>query len=441
MMLQPRHDAAGRSFELCRKRFSWALSMSTSRTRPRGAAAASFGLCAFAFALLPAPIGPQDLAAYLGPKAEAAIRTPALASPFGTIHLATYSLPRPLGTTMPQPSLTLVRLDPSDIDFSGTKGSRAVAPTGGAIVFPEIDRRRKGDSLLPASPPPRETAHELPPEPITELSEDDGVWPELDGAEMASTLNPTMDTARLYFGVGSMDAPIGDLERAPADEVSTEPAAPTSANRDVDIKRSAAAPSAPGTTPQTEPSKGGETVAGKGVVTGERQRPRSPAERLGLSGKARARAEKCLANAVYFESRGEPVRGQIAVAQVVMNRVFSEFYPDNVCDVVYQNANRHLACQFTFACDGIRDVVTEPAAWRRAKRIANDMLDGKLWLSEIGWATHYHAYWVRPSWVREMRKLYKVGVHTFYRPRAWGSGADEPKWGDPATTAALAKTL
>ena len=66
----------------------------------------------------------------------------------------------------------------------------------------------------------------------------------------------------------------------------------------------------------------------------------------------------------------KPVRGQIAVAQVVMNRVFSPFYPNDVCGVVYQNANRHNACQFTFACDGIPDVVTEPDAWERAKRIA-----------------------------------------------------------------------
>jgi hypothetical protein len=80
-------------------------------------------------------------------------------------------------------------------------------------------------------------------------------------------------------------------------------------------------------------------------------RLRSPAERLGLEGKPRARAEKCLADAVYFEARGEPLRGQQAVAQVVMNRVFSGYYPNNVCGVVYQNAGRYLACQFTFACE------------------------------------------------------------------------------------------
>ncbi|MBO0712881.1 MAG: cell wall hydrolase, partial [Acetobacteraceae bacterium] len=133
-------------------------------------------------------------------------------------------------------------------------------------------------------------------------------------------------------------------------------------------------------------------------------------------------------------ARGEPVRGQIAVAQVVMNRVFSGYYPDNVCGVVYQNANRRFACQFTFACDGRRDRVDEPDAWRRAKEIARDTLDGKLWLPDVGKATHYHAYWVRPVWIREMHKLDRIGVHTFYRPRNWGDGADAPVWGDAATT-------
>jgi hypothetical protein len=80
--------------------------------------------------------------------------------------------------------------------------------------------------------------------------------------------------------------------------------------------------------------------------------PPSPAERLHLEGKERVKAERCLANAIYFEARSEPVRGQMAVAQVVLNRAFSGFYPNDICGVVYQNASRHLACQFTFACDG-----------------------------------------------------------------------------------------
>jgi spore germination cell wall hydrolase CwlJ-like protein len=189
------------------------------------------------------------------------------------------------------------------------------------------------------------------------------------------------------------------------------------------------------------PLKGGETVAPKGEVTGEDKRPMSPADRLGLDEKGRAKAEKCLAEAVYFEARGEQVMGQIAVAQVILNRAFSGKYPSTVCGVVYQNAHRHLACQFTFACDGIRDVIREPDMWVRAKKIAAEMLDGKLWLPEVGKATHYHATYVHPGWVSEMKKMHKLGVHIFYRPRKWGDGVEAPEWSDPETTQSVAKSL
>jgi len=160
--------------------------------------------------------------------------------------------------------------------------------------------------------------------------------------------------------------------------------------------------------------------------------PMSPAQLLNLTGADYDKAEKCLAQAIYFEARAEPVRGQQAVAQVVLNRVFSPHYPKDVCSVVYQNAHRHLACQFTFACDGIRDVVKEPDMWDRAKKIARETLDGQLWLPEVGKSTHYHATYVRPRWIREMRKMVKVGVHIFYRPHRWGDGADEAGWVKPA---------
>jgi spore germination cell wall hydrolase CwlJ-like protein len=176
-------------------------------------------------------------------------------------------------------------------------------------------------------------------------------------------------------------------------------------------------------------------VSGHAMATADAPRPKTPAERLHLSGKSRAKAEKCLANAVYFEARSEPVRGQIAVAQVVLNRAFSGFYPEDVCGVVYQNAHRRLACQFTFACDGIPDVVRQPHEYSVAKRIASDILDGKLWLPDVGKATHYHAYYVHPYWVRAMRKMRRIGAHTFYRPRMWGDGSDAPSWGTAAQTA------
>jgi spore germination cell wall hydrolase CwlJ-like protein len=202
-------------------------------------------------------------------------------------------------------------------------------------------------------------------------------------------------------------------------------------------------PSGPGRTPPVneDSTTGGETIASKGQVTGEGRGPMSPAERLRLDDKGRTKAEKCLAEGIYFEARGEPVRGQIAVAQVILNRAFSGFYPNTVCGVVYQNAHRHLRCQFTFACDGIPDRVREPDAMERAKKIATLALDGRLWLPEVGKATHYHAYWVRPGWVREMTRMHKLGVHTFYRPRKWGDGSDKPEWSDAETTAEATRRL
>lgn len=156
--------------------------------------------------------------------------------------------------------------------------------------------------------------------------------------------------------------------------------------------------------------------------------PLSPAQRLHLQGKARTRAELCLAKAIYFEARSQPFRGEVAVAQVVINRVFSPFFPDDVCSVVYQNASHYLACQFTFACDGRSKAIRERGAWGRARRIARLTLDGKLYVRAVGTATHYHAIYVHPYWTRDMHRLVREGIHTFYRPIAWGSGADEPIW-------------
>jgi len=164
----------------------------------------------------------------------------------------------------------------------------------------------------------------------------------------------------------------------------------------------------------------------------------SPAERLHLSGAVRAGQAACLAKAIYFESRGETLRGQIGVAQVILNRVFTRFYPDTICDVVYQNAHRRHACQFSFACDGKREQIKDQYAWSVANYVAALALDGRVWDREIGKATHYHAFWVNPSWVNEMHKLATHGVHTFYRPVRWGDGADEPTWSRMAHIARIA---
>jgi hypothetical protein len=167
--------------------------------------------------------------------------------------------------------------------------------------------------------------------------------------------------------------------------------------------------------------------------------PPSPAQRLHLQGKAYDKAERCLATAIYWESRSEPLRGQEAVAQVILNRVFSPFYPNDVCGVIYQNANRHLSCQFTFACDGKRKVINERGAWARANRIAKQTLNGKIYVEAVAKSTHYHATYVHPYWTREMRKMVRFGIHNFYRPYAWGNGADQPAWGKTALASAKKK--
>jgi hypothetical protein len=126
------------------------------------------------------------------------------------------------------------------------------------------------------------------------------------------------------------------------------------------------------------------------------------------------REMKCLAEAVYFEARSEPERGQAGVAQVVLNRARSGVYPSTVCGVVYQNRHRYLACQFTFACEGKSLRITEPGAWSTASRIARDVAEGRTYLPGVGNATHYHANYVRPWWARHMDRRERVGKHIFY---------------------------
>lgn len=125
----------------------------------------------------------------------------------------------------------------------------------------------------------------------------------------------------------------------------------------------------------------------------------------------------CLATAIYFEARGESYRGQVAVAQVVMNRVKMSLYPSTICGVVFQNQNKRNACQFSFACDGIPETVTEPKAWAQAEEIAQKVVDGKLYLPEVGKASHYHASYVYPDWAPRLKRVTKIGMHIFYKFR------------------------
>ena len=127
-----------------------------------------------------------------------------------------------------------------------------------------------------------------------------------------------------------------------------------------------------------------------------------------------AAEQRCLAAGIYFEARGETVKGQAAVAQVILNRVRNPTYPDTICGVVYQNDNWRNRCQFSFACDGIKDRVRSPKHWNMAEEIALATTAGKIWLTEVGSSTHYHATYVSPPWARKMRKVGKIGLHIFY---------------------------
>jgi len=464
--------------------------MSVMRNRPKGARFALFGLGLCVFALIPTEIGYQDIASLLARQPGVAERwQQRVFSAASTVQVATYSFGRPIGTSVPHTaSYVLASLDNQGIDITGSVTRNPIVlppPRYQASDFPKVDRTLKGDRLVTTRPetaapadaapaledpsasnasvagaktaaappaaertpldPELQEALNAPPLAQYDISMSLEARP-LDDLKLARDASPiplepapsrdgfSVKTASLFFGSSSLGGPAESIERwQPGEEPSI---VMPDVLPDPDMKVMASLP------PAADEPKAGESIAAKGEVNTDNQRARTPAERLGLfDEKSRAKSEKCLTEAIYFEARGEAVRGQIAVAQVVMNRTFSGFYPNTVCGVVYQNKHRHLACQFTFACDNVADVVREPDMWDRARKISKAMLDGQLWLPEVGKSTHYHAYWVHPSWVSEMKKMYKFGVHTFYRPRAWGDGSDAPSWGTPAKTAALSAEL
>ncbi|MFA5968089.1 MAG: cell wall hydrolase [Sphingomonas sp.] len=135
-----------------------------------------------------------------------------------------------------------------------------------------------------------------------------------------------------------------------------------------------------------------------------------------------ARAVDCLAAAVLYEA-GDDLRGQRAVAQVVLNRVRHPAFPKSVCGVVFQGAERSTGCQFTFTCDGaIVRHAWSVEAWTRARGVAIAALNGAVF-SPVGYSTHYHTDWVVPYWSASLDKVNSVGTHLFFRWSGW--------WGTP----------
>lgn len=118
----------------------------------------------------------------------------------------------------------------------------------------------------------------------------------------------------------------------------------------------------------------------------------------------------CLAQAIYFEARGETPEGQLAVGRVVLNRVASEAYPDTICDVVYQNAERANRCQFSFACDGKPEIASERAAWGDALDEAGRLVackaacpDRSLFADPLWRSTHFTQIMSAPAGHRDWR--------------------------------------
>jgi spore germination cell wall hydrolase CwlJ-like protein len=252
--------------------------------------------------------------------------------------------------------------------------------------FPEIDRRHKGDPMV-------------------------GLRPTIDGARR----NQGLARVRAEFLSFELETSVAStFSRDEGEAPTRRPAAPA------DRASQGATPATPRAIAlgSSTPSDAGQkpvrvlaSVLSTQLATFARKK-----DYLTLIPADRMDAEKlCLAQAVYFEARGEPETGQAAVAQVILNRMTSGLYPASVCEVVYQNEGRRNACQFSFACDGKPLVVRDNDAWARATRVADDVLGGKTWVADVGAATHYHANYVRPGWARSLQKMDAIGKHVFYR--------------------------
>ena len=123
----------------------------------------------------------------------------------------------------------------------------------------------------------------------------------------------------------------------------------------------------------------------------------------------------CLTEALYFEARGESVKGIFAVGEVILNRVESSAFPDDVCAVIYQGTGERYRCQFTYSCDGLKEVVNEPRAWKRVGKVADLLLRGTAPRDLTEGATFYHTKAVKPRWSRVFTRTASIGYHYFYR--------------------------
>jgi len=135
----------------------------------------------------------------------------------------------------------------------------------------------------------------------------------------------------------------------------------------------------------------------------------------------------CLALNTYHEAKNQSLVGQVATAQVVMNRVEDDRFPSTVCEVVKQGPTRPSwedpkkeypikhRCQFSWYCDGKPDTPKNEKAWRKAQDVAFLVLYNKIQLDVTEGATHYHATYVRPAWAKTKKRTTRIEKHIFYR--------------------------
>lgn len=329
---------------------------------------------------------------------------------------------RPLSLDRPEAPRLIFGAEPiASLDILRPSASEAAAPAENALRYETknglpaahaIERKNRGDALpgLSARRSDRmrsETRLVLfGAEPIS------GVLPSVQASPETAAVGRFSTPAALPSATTGARLPVHADDRSRAPDGST-PGVTRSAARDTatpwpvepELRRMLAA---------TTPAGDGGTRLHTGLFPLATEAERS-AFALLIEPK-RAEAEQyCLAQAIYFEARSEPLAGQAAVAQVVFNRIRSGLYPTTICGVVFQNSERYLRCEFTFTCEGKSLDVTDAGSWATAVRLARDVTEGRIYNTAVGDATHYHADYVNPRWAAYLEKLDVIGRHIFYR--------------------------
>ena len=280
------------------------------------------------------------------------------------------------------------------------------------VRFPAINRARKGDPFIGLRPGLDARLHRATPVAVARKDRE-ADWPEASRSPAAL---------------------------APADAVQNAPVLPFSDGATPSIPLATALNSSTPLPSDALLRVGPAKLAAPTTVAAKTDADGKPNYASLIDPKDSARQMRCLAEAVYFESRSEPENGQAAVAQVVLNRVRSGIFPTDVCGVVYQDRNRPFACQFSFACEGKSLRIEEPGAWAVATRIAKEVVGGVNFNPKVAEALNYHANYVMPFWAPSLRRVDRIGAHIFYAMRPgtnWAPGALNGR-GDlpPLTTAA-----